>query len=370
MKSTALTETHRALGAKMVEFGGYEMPVSYKGIKEEHHCVRTNVGVFDVSHMGEFVVRGKEALKLVQQITTNDASTLDIGEVQYTCMPNHHGGIVDDLLVYRLTEDYCSAGEMAFLLVVNASNMEKDWAWIELNNTYDTQLINISDRTGLLAIQGPNATKALQPLTSIHLEAMKYYTFQKGVFAGCDNVLVSATGYTGAGGFEIYANNKDMQTIWDAIFEAGKPFDIQPIGLGARDTLRLEMGYALYGNDIDDHTSPLEADLAWITKLGKSDFNSHSIFKRQKKEGISRKLVAFELKDRRVPRHGYPIHSAAGEFVGTVTSGTQSPTLDKPIGMGYVNEPFTRAGTPLSIMIGGKAHGAVVVKKPFVKANV
>jgi aminomethyltransferase len=199
---------------------------------------------------------------------------------------------------------------------------------------------------------------------------MKYYTFQKGVFAGCDNVLVSATGYTGAGGFEIYANNKDMQTIWDAIFEAGKPFDIQPIGLGARDTLRLEMGYALYGNDIDDRTSPLEADLAWITKLGKSDFNSHSIFKRQKKEGISRKLVAFELKDRRVPRHGYPIHSAAGEFVGTVTSGTQSPTLDKPIGMGYVNEPFTKAGTPLSIMIGGKAHGAVVVKKPFVKANV
>jgi aminomethyltransferase len=367
MKSTPLTETHRALGAKMVEFGGYEMPVSYKSIKEEHNCVRTNVGVFDVSHMGEFVVRGKEALNLVQKITTNDASTLKIGDAQYACMPNSHGGIVDDLLVYRLPESYCSEGEKAFLLVVNAANMEKDWAWIALNNDYDTQVIDISERTGLLAIQGPNAAKALQSLTDIDLAAMKYYTFEKGIFAGCENVLVSATGYTGAGGFEIYANNKDMKHIWDAIFEAGKPFDIQPIGLGARDTLRLEMGYTLYGNDIDDHTSPLEAGLGWVTKLNKPDFNSQNIFKRQKKEGLGRKLVAFELLDRRVPRHGYAIHNEVGEFIGNVTSGTQSPTLDKPIGMGYVNEPFTKVGTKISVLISGKPHAAVIVKAPFVK---
>jgi aminomethyltransferase len=370
MKTTPLTEIHRALGAKMVEFGGYEMPVSYKSIKEEHHCVRTNVGVFDVSHMGEFVVRGKEALDLIQQITTNDASTLEIGEAQYACMPNFNGGIVDDLLVYRLPESYCSEGEKAFLLVVNASNMEKDWNWIELNNVYDTQVINISERTGLLAIQGPNAAKVLQLLTAIDLSAMKYYTFEKGVFAGCENVIISATGYTGAGGFEIYANNKDMQHIWAAIFEAGKPFDIQPIGLGARDTLRLEMGYTLYGNDIDDHTSPLEAGLGWVTKLNKADFNSYGIFKKQKEEGVSKKLVAFELNDRRVPRHGYAIHSETGEFIGTVTSGTQSPSLDKPIGMGYVNPAFSKAGTVFSVMISNKPHTAVVVKTPFVKPTV
>jgi aminomethyltransferase len=366
MKTTPLTEIHRALGAKMVEFGGYEMPVSYKGIKEEHQCVRTNVGVFDVSHMGEFVVRGKEALDLVQQITTNDAATLEIGEAQYACMPNFQGGIVDDLLVYRLPESYCSEGEKAFLLVVNASNMEKDWNWIELNNVYDAQLINISERTGLLAVQGPNAAKALQSLTDIDLAGMKYYTFQKGVFAGCDNVLVSATGYTGAGGFEIYANNKDMEHIWKAIFEAGKPFDIQPIGLGARDTLRLEMGYTLYGHDIDDTTSPLEAGLGWVTKLSKADFNACSIYKKQKQEGITKKLVAFELADRRVPRQGYPIHSETGEFIGTVTSGTQSPTLDKPIGMGYVHTAFAKAGTNFSVIIGNKPHAATVVKTPFV----
>ncbi len=267
MKDTPLTQKHIALGAKMVDFAGYNMPVSYKGITEEHKTVRAGVGVFDVSHMGEFIVRGKEALELVQKVTTNDASKLQPGEAQYACLPNGKGGVVDDLLVYRLAEDMSGEGNPSFMLVVNASNIEKDWDWINQQNTFDAQLINISDHTALLAVQGPKAMEALQPLTDVDLKGMKYYTFTKGTVAGIPNVLISATGYTGSGGFELYVNNESAEKLWDAVFEAGESFDIQPIGLGARDTLRLEMGYCLYGNDIDDTTSPLEAGLGWITKL-------------------------------------------------------------------------------------------------------
>jgi aminomethyltransferase len=272
MKTTPLTDTHIALGARMAEFAGYNMPISYSGIQEEHHAVRNGAGMFDVSHMGEFIVRGKEALDLVQYVTSNDASRLAVGDAQYSCLPNGQGGIVDDLLVYRLPEDMCAEGEQAFMLVVNASNIEKDWDWISRHNRFDTRLINISDETGLLAVQGPKATQLLQTLTDVDLASMKYYTFAKGRFAGIDNVLISATGYTGAGGFELYAANEHIVALWNAVMEAGKPYDLKPIGLGARDTLRLEMGYCLYGNDIDDSTSPLEAGLGWITKLQKGDF--------------------------------------------------------------------------------------------------
>jgi aminomethyltransferase len=351
----------------MAEFAGYNMPISYAGIREEHDTVRKSVGVFDVSHMGEFIIRGKEALKLIQLVTTNDASKLEIGEAQYSCMPNHSGGIVDDLLVYRLPENMCAEGEQAFMLVVNASNIEKDWNWISQHNTFDTRMINISDETGLLAVQGPKAAEALQPLTDIDLQNMKYYTFAKGTFAGIENVLVSATGYTGSGGFEIYANNQDLEKLWDVIFKAGEAFAIKPIGLGARDTLRLEMGFALYGNDIDDTTSPLEAGLGWITKLNKGEFNSSGIFQKQKAEGLSRKLVAFEVADRRVPRHDYPIEDLAGNTIGKVTSGTQSPSLDKPIGMGYVDMAHAKEGSEILIVAGGKRLAARVVKLPFYK---
>lgn len=367
MKNTPLTEKHIALGAKMAEFAGYNMPISYSGIREEHETVRTATGVFDVSHMGEFIIRGKEALNLVQKVTSNDASKLEIGDAQYSCMPNHVGGIVDDLLVYRLPEDMCAEGEQAFMLVVNASNIEKDWNWIKQHNTFDTRVINISDETGLLAVQGPKTAEALQPLTGIDLKNMKYYTFAKGTFAGIENVLVSATGYTGSGGFEIYVRNEDLEKLWDAIFEAGKDFGIKPIGLGARDTLRLEMGFALYGNDIDDTTSPLEAGLGWITKLNKGDFNSSEIFKKQKAEGLKRKLIAFEVLDRRVPRHDYPIEDMEGNVIGKVTSGTQSPSLDKPIGMGYVTMPFAKEGAEIQVVAGNKRLAARVVKLPFYK---
>lgn len=367
MKNTPLTAVHIALGAKMAEFAGYNMPISYAGIIEEHHAVRDHMGVFDVSHMGEFIVRGKQALDLVQKITSNNAATLQIGEAQYSCLPNGKGGIVDDLLVYRLPEDYCSEGEQAFLLVVNAANIEKDWNWISSHNTFDTRLINISDQTGLLAVQGPKTAEALQSLTDVDLKSMKYYTFQKGRFAGFDNVLISATGYTGAGGFELYADNDKIEPIWNAVFEAGKPFGVQPVGLGARDTLRLEMGYCLYGNDIDDTTSPLEAGLGWITKLQKGDFIDCEFLKKQKAEGVKRKLVGFEMMERRVPRHDYPIEDATGRVIGKVSSGTQSPSLGIPIGMGYVETAFATPDTAIMIAIGSKKLPAKVVKLPFLK---
>ncbi len=367
MKNTPLTKKHIALGAKMAEFAGYNMPISYAGIKDEHQAVRTNVGVFDVSHMGEFIVKGKEAFDLIQLVTSNNVANLEIGEAQYSCLPNHNGGIVDDLLVYRLDEDQCAEGEQAYMLVVNASNIEKDWNWINEHNTFEAKMSNISNTCGLLAVQGPNAAKALQPLTDEDLESVKYYTFKKGTFAGIDNVLISATGYTGSGGFELYVENKDLADLWDAIFEAGADLNIMPIGLGARDTLRLEMGFCLYGNDINDTTSPIEAGLGWITKTKKGNFNSVDIFQKQRAEGISRKLVGFTMSDRRVPRHGYMIEDLEGNVIGEVTSGTQSPSLGIPIGMGYVKKEFSSPDTELAIAIGKKKLPAKVVKFPFYK---
>lgn len=368
VKNTPLTEKHIALGAKMAAFAGYNMPISYSGIKEEHHCVRTKVGVFDVSHMGEFIVKGKHALDLVQKVTSNDASKLAIGQAQYSCLPNTEGGIVDDLLVYRLSEDNCSEGEQAFMLVVNASNIDKDWDWISsYAKDYDTRLLNISDDSALLAVQGPNATEVIQTLTDVNLSDIKYYHFEKGVVADVENVIISATGYTGAGGFELYVNNKDAARLWDALFAAGKDFNIQPIGLGARDTLRLEKGFCLYGNDIDDTTSPIEAGLGWITKTKKEGgFVNVETFKGQITEGVSRKLVGFTLDDRRVPRHGYAIFDGENNEIGVVTSGTSSPTLDKPIGMGYVKKGFDKVGTEIFIAFGGgKKLMATVAKLPF-----
>ncbi len=361
MKSTALIERHLALGAKMAEFAGYNMPISYAGIKEEHHAVRNNVGIFDVSHMGEFVVKGTQALALLQHITSNDVSKLADGQVQYSCFPNHHGGIVDDLLVYRWNEN-------EYYLVVNASNIEKDWNWlVSHNEKFGAEIENISDNLSLLAVQGPKAIQTLQALTDVDLSAIPYYNFKTGSLAGIEDVLISATGYTGAGGFELYVWNKDALKIWDAITEAGKPHGMQPAGLGARDTLRLEMGYCLYGNDINDTTSPMEAGLGWITKLQKGDFNSSDIFKKQKADGVARKLVGFEMLDRRVPRHDYEIADAEGNIIGIVTSGTQSPTLDKPIGTGYVQTAFAPEGTEIFVVIGGKKLAAQVVKLPFLK---
>lgn len=366
MKNTPLTEKHLQLGAKMAPFAGYNMPISYAGINEEHLNVRNNVGVFDVSHMGEFIVKGKDALALVQSVTSNDAALLVPGQVQYSCMPNDEGGIVDDLLVYRLFDDQCAEGEQAFMLVVNASNLEKDWEWIQARNLFETRLINISDQTGLIAVQGPRALEVLQPLTEVDLSTLKYYTFTKGRLAGIDNVLISATGYTGAGGFELYVEAAQTAWLWDAIFEAGQPLGIKPAGLGARDTLRLEMGYCLYGNDIDDHTSPLEAGLGWITKLHKTPFSAQAILQAQKASGVSRKLVGFVLQDRRVPRHGYPIVNADGNEIGVVTSGTMSPSLGYPIGMGYVSAEYAQAGSAVYITAGAKQLPAQVTKPPFI----
>lgn len=367
MKNTPLTERHEALGAKMAEFAGYNMPISYAGIREEHLTVREKLGMFDVSHMGEFLVRGKQALDLVQAVTSNDASKLAIGKVQYSCLPNHRGGIVDDLLVYRLDEDDCAEGEQAFMLVVNASNIEKDWNWISGLNKYDARMANISDQTALLAVQGPLAAEALQSLTEVNLADMGYYTFEKGRFAGVDNVLVSATGYTGAGGFELYVDQAHALTLWDAIMEAGKPYGIQAIGLGARDTLRLEMGFCLYGNDISDDTSPLEAGLGWITKLNKGEFSGKSAMLALKEAGLQRKLVGFTLNERRVPRHDYVIEDAEGHVIGVVTSGTQSPSLDQPIGMGYVALPHSAPGSSIRIVVGSKRLEATVCKPPFLQ---
>ncbi len=368
MKDTPFTQKHIALGAKMAGFAGFNMPISYSGINDEHATVRNRAGVFDVSHMGEFIVKGPHALDLIQRITTNDAAKLTAGKAQYSCMPNNDGGIVDDLLVYCLEENN------AYMLVVNAGNIDKDWNWIVDHNISGAELHNISDKTCLLAIQGPLATKILQPLTAVDILNLKYYTFGKGRFAGVDNVLISATGYTGAGGVEIYFEDKDnaADLIWNAIFKAGEAEGIKPVGLGARDTLRLEMGFCLYGNDIDDKTSPLEAGLGWITKLNKAeDFPSKEKFKKQKTDGVKRKLVGFVLDgERRVPRHGYEIESRRGAKIGVVASGTHSPTLDKPVGMGYVKAKFAEPGTKILIVAGGKKLEAVVTKVPFVTPGV
>jgi aminomethyltransferase len=360
MNNTALTNTHIALGAKMVPFAGYNMPVQYVGINAEHETVRKAVGVFDVSHMGEFILKGEGALDLIQKVCSNDASKLYDGKVQYACLPNEQGGIVDDLLVYRMDEK-------TYMLVVNASNIEKDWDWISKFNSFGVDMKNISDRTSLLAVQGPKAAQALQSLTNTDLSAMEYYTFVKGTFAGVENVVISATGYTGAGGFELYFDNEHADKIWKAIFEAGAPFGIQPIGLGARDTLRLEMGFCLYGNDIDDTTSPLEAGLGWITKFTKYFVNSSNLAA-QKEAGIQKKLVGFEMIDRGIPRHDYEICDATGKVIGKVTSGTQSPSLQKAIGLGYVQSDFAKEGTEIFINIRENLVKAQVVKFPFYKA--
>jgi aminomethyltransferase len=374
MKNTALTERHIALGAKMAEFAGYNMPISYTTISEEHHAVRKALGVFDVSHMGEFIVRGKDALAFLQSATSNDVSKLAPGDIQYSCLPNKKGGIVDDLLVYRLDDvaEMVVDGEQSFMLVVNASNEVKDWRWLKrLARGFDVKLQNISAKTGLIAIQGPKAVEALKKLTDIDLSAIKYYSFKRGRFAGCNNVIVSATGYTGSGGFEIYAKNKDLLKIWDKVFKVGEKFGIKPAGLGARDTLRLEMGYCLYGHEIDDKTSPLEAGLGWITKLNKAaDFPSKERFIKQKTEGVKRKLIGFILDERRVPRQGYEIESRRGAAIGIVTSGTHSPTLDKPIGTGLVKAKYAELGAKILIVVGGKKLEAVVCKVPFVEPGV
>ena len=360
MKSTPFTQKHTALGAKMAEFAGYHMPISYTGINDEHHTVRKNAGVFDVSHMGEFILKGPQALDLIQRVTTNDASKLTAGKAQYSCMTNEQGGIVDDLLVYCIEEN------KVYMIVVNASNIEKDWNWMSQHNTNGAEMHNISDQTGLLAVQGPNATKMLQPLTDMDILNLKYYTFVKGRFAGVDNVLVSATGYTGAGGVEIYFEDKgdNAEKIWNAIFEAGAAYGLKPIGLGARDTLRLEMGYALYGNDIDDTTTPLEAGLSWITKFNK-EFTAKEILKKQKEEGIRRQLVGFEMVDKGIPRHGYDICDEEGNKIGYVTSGTQAPSLGKAIGMGYVQVEYSPLDTFIYIKVRDKLLQAKVVKMPF-----
>lgn len=361
MKTTPFTDLHIALGAKMHEFAGYNMPIEYSGIIDEHMTVVNGVGVFDVSHMGEFWVKGPQALPFIQSITSNDASVLPIGKAQYTCFPNEQGGIVDDLLVYHYEPE-------KYLLVVNASNIEKDWDWCVKHNTFGAELENASDRMAQLAVQGPKACEVLQRLTSVDLASIPYYAFTTGEFAGCKEVIISNTGYTGAGGFELYFYPSDAQKIWDAIFEAGKPEGIKPIGLGARDTLRLEMGFCLYGNDLDDTTSPIEAGLGWITKFvdGK-DFTNRAELERQKKEGVARKLCAFELIDKGIPRHGYDIVDAAGETIGHVTSGTMSPVLKKGIGMGYVKTAYAKVGSEIYIQVRNRNLKAQVVKAPFRK---
>ncbi|RYY41000.1 MAG: glycine cleavage system aminomethyltransferase GcvT [Chitinophagaceae bacterium] len=364
MKNTPFTAKHLERGAKMAEFAGYNMPISYTGINDEHAAVRRNAGVFDVSHMGEFMLKGEGALDLIQRVTSNDASKLTAGKAQYSCLTNEQGGIVDDLLVYCIEEN------KVYMLVVNASNIEKDWNWIQKHNAADGQgaveMHNISEQTGLLAVQGPNATKILQALTDMDILNLKYYTFAKGRFAGVDNVLVSATGYTGAGGVEIYFEDKgdNAEKIWNAIFEAGEPQGLKPIGLGARDTLRLEMGYALYGNDIDDTTSPLEAGLSWITKFTK-DFTAKDILQKQKEAGVTRKLVGFEMIEKGIPRHGYAIVTKEGEEIGYVTSGTQSPSLGKAIGMGYVRKDLSDIDSTIYIKVRDKQLEARVAKIPF-----
>lgn len=359
MKNLQLNDKHIAFDAKMVEFTGFSMPVQYEGVNIEHKTVREDVGVFDVSHMGEFLISGDKAIDLIQKISTNDASTLTIGRAQYSCMPNGKGGIVDDLIIYKIKEEQ-------YLLVVNASNIEKDWAWIESHNDMGAEMKNLSDDYSLLAIQGPKAIEAMQSLTSVDLSTIKYYHFEVADFAGIEHVIISATGYTGSGGFEIYCKNNEVEQVWDKVFEAGKDFGIKPIGLAARDTLRLEMGFCLYGNDIDDTTSPIEAGLGWITKFSKS-FVDDETLKTQKENGVPRKLVGFELLERGIPRHDYEIVNANGNVIGRVTSGTMSPSLGKAIGLGYVEKSHLSETSEIYIRIRNKDIKAEVVKLPFYK---
>ena len=359
IKEIALSEIHKELGAKMIPFAGYNMPVSYEGVNIEHEIVRNNVGVFDVSHMGEFLVLGPNALELIQKVTSNDASKIVDNQAQYSCFPNTTGGIVDDLIVYRINNE-------KWLLVVNASNIEKDWNWINSHNSVGAELINVSEDYSLFAIQGPKAVQTMQSLTSIDLNNIKFYHFQIADFAGVKNIIISATGYTGSGGFEIYCKNNEAEQIWKEIFNAGNNFNIKPIGLAARDTLRLEMGYCLYGNDINDTTSPIEAGLGWITKFTKNFINSDNLLK-QKELGTQRKLVAFELDERGIPRQGYDILNNQGDKIGEVTSGTMSPTLAKGIGMGYIPTNLKSVGTKLYIQIRKKIIPATIVKLPFYK---
>ena len=359
MKNTTLSHIHESLGAKMVPFAGYNMPVQYEGVTLEHETVRNGVGVFDVSHMGEFLISGPNALALIQKISSNDASTLTVGKAQYSCMPNDKGGIIDDLIIYKIKEEQ-------YLLVVNASNIEKDWNWISKHNELGAEMKDLSEGYSLLAIQGPKAVEAMQSLTSIDLSAMKYYHFEVADFAGIEHVIISATGYTGSGGFEIYCKNSDVEQVWKKVFEAGKSFGIKPIGLAARDTLRLEKGFCLYGNDINDTTSPLEAGLGWITKFTKDFVNSENL-KKQKETGVSRKLVGFEMIDRGIPRHDYEIADKDGNIIGIVTSGTQAPSLNKAIGMGYVPTELSTVDSEIYIRIRNKDIKAKVVKMPFLQ---
>lgn len=359
MKNTALTHVHKALGAKLVPFAGYMMPVQYEGVNIEHETVRNSVGVFDVSHMGEFLITGPNALSLIQKVCSNDAAKLFDGKAQYSCIPNDSGGIVDDLIIYRLNEE-------KYVLVVNASNIQKDWDWISSHNDMNAEMKNLSDDFSLLAIQGPKAAEAMQSLTSVDLENMKYYTFEVADFAGIEHVIISATGYTGSGGFEVYCKNSEVEQVWNKVIESGSDYGIKPIGLAARDTLRLEMGFCLYGNDINDSTSPIEAGLGWITKFSKEFTNSENI-KKQKEHGTERKLVAFELDERGIPRHDYDIVDSNGKKIGIVTSGTMSPTLKKGIGLGYVPSVFTDVGSKIFIQVRKKAIPATVVKLPFYK---
>lgn len=362
MKTTPFTDVHIALGAKMHEFAGYNMPIEYSGIIDEHLTVCNGVGVFDVSHMGEIWVKGPKALELLQKVTSNDVSSLSVGKAQYSCFPNETGGIIDDIIVYHYEEQ-------KYMLVVNAGNIQKDWNWfVEKNKTVGAEIENASDNMAQLAIQGPKATAVLQRLTSIDLSAIPYYAFTTGEFAGCQNVIISNTGYTGAGGFELYFYPEDGQKIWDAIFEAGKPEGIKPIGLGARDTLRLEMGFCLYGNDIDDTTSPIEAGLGWITKfVDGNEFTNRAALEKQKKEGVIRKLCAFELAEKGVPRHGYEIVTPDGKPVGHVTSGTMSPMLKKGIGLGYIQTEYAKIGSDIRIRVRNRDLKATIVKPPFRK---
>lgn len=360
MKNTALTDIHIELGAKMVPFAGYNMPVQYEGVNIEHETVRSQLGVFDVSHMGEFLIGGPNALALIQKVSSNDATKLTVGKAQYSCLPNEDGGIVDDLIIYKMKEEQ-------YLLVVNASNIEKDWNWIsKYNEAIGADMRNVSDDYSLLAIQGPKAVEAMQSITPVDLSAIKFYNFEVAEFAGVDNVIISATGYTGSGGFEIYCKNDVAEKVWNNVLEAGKEFGIKPIGLAARDTLRLEMGYCLYGNDIDDTTSPLEAGLGWITKFSKDFVNSEAL-QRQKEAGVSKKLVGFEMVERGIPRHGYEILNEKDEVIGKVTSGTMAPSLNKGIGMGYVSTENTAEGTPIYLQIRKKKVAAKVTKPPFYK---
>ena len=359
MKSTALSHIHESLGAKMVPFAGYNMPVQYEGVNAEHEIVRNGVGVFDVSHMGEFLISGPNALALIQKVTTNDASTLVIGKAQYSCLPNENGGIIDDLIIYQIKEEQ-------YLLVVNASNIDKDWNWISSKNDVGADMKNISDEYSLLAIQGPMAMEAMQSLTSVDLAGIKYYHFEVADFAGAENVIISATGYTGSGGFEIYAKNNEIEQIWNKVFEAGEAYGIKPIGLAARDTLRLEMGFCLYGNDINDTTNPLEAGLGWITKFTKEFTNAENL-KTIKQNGITRKLVGFEMTERGIPRHDYEIVDKDGNVIGIVTSGTMAPSLNKGIGLGYVTTEFAGVDSEIFIRIRKNDIPAKVVKLPFYK---